>query len=174
MQPGAAAEMNSALELLEKTPGVLKTLLDGVPRDVLDWKPGPERWSICEVVAHLGNIEMLYVERARRILAEDNPALQKFVPGGPLPGGPSADALERLAHFSALRSELLGVLKNAPASAGLRIGTHEELGTLTLAHLLNELANHDLGHLRQIAELYRARAFYPNAGPFQRYSSPQP
>lgn len=174
MQPAAAAETKSALEFLEKTPSVLKTLLDAVPQNVLEWKPAPERWSIREVLTHLADIEKLYVQRARHILEEDNPALQKFVPAGPLPGGPGADAVERLVHFAALRSELLQLLKNAPASAGLRIGTHEELGPLTLAQLLNELANHDLGHLRQIAELYRARAFYPNAGPFQRYSNPQP
>jgi hypothetical protein len=40
--------------------------------------------------------------------------------------------------------------------------------------MLNEWANHDLGHLRQIAELYRANAFHPNSGPFMKYSSPKP
>jgi hypothetical protein len=48
------------------------------------------------------------------------------------------------------------------------------MGTITLSQMLHELANHDLGHIRQIAELYRARAFYPNAGPFQKYSNPKP
>jgi uncharacterized damage-inducible protein DinB len=166
--------MKSALELLEKTPVVLKTLLDGAPQDVLEWKPGPERWSIREVLAHLVDLEKLFVERIRRVIEEDNPQLQKFVPAGSLLGGPFGDALERLAQFAVLRDELLKLAKGAPASAALRAGTHEELGPVTLAQLLNELANHDLGHLRQIAELYRARAFYPNAGPFQRYSNPQP
>jgi hypothetical protein len=40
--------------------------------------------------------------------------------------------------------------------------------------MLHELANHDLGHLRQIAELDRAHSFYPHAGPFQKYSNPKP
>ena len=89
-------------------------------------------------------------------------------------GASSVGGVELLARFGALRNELVSLVKDAPASAATRVGMHEELGRVTLAQLLNELANHDLGHLRQIAELYRARVFYPNAGPFQRYSNPQP
>lgn len=48
------------------------------------------------------------------------------------------------------------------------------LGTVTLSQMLHELANHDLGHLTQIAELYRAHTFYPHVGPFQKYSNPRP
>jgi hypothetical protein len=166
--------MQSAIGLLEKTPRVLETLLHGAPADVLEWKPGPERWSIREVLAHLVDLEKLFVERVRSVLEEETPELPKYSPMGSLLGGPSTDATARLARFQGLRGELVLLVKDAPASAATRVGTHEELGRVTLAQLLNELANHDLGHLRQIAELYRARAFYPNAGPFQRYSAPQP
>jgi DinB superfamily len=174
VQTAPAAEMQSAVALLEKTPAVLEALLHSVSQDVLDWKPGPERWSIHEVLAHLIDIEKVFGGRAWCIVEEDAPGLPKFTPGGPLLAGPSMGALERLERFRALREDLVRFVKRVPAAAALRIGTHEELGPITLAQLLNELANHDLGHLRQIAELYRARAFYPNAGPFQRYSNPQP
>jgi hypothetical protein len=33
--------------------------------------------------------------------------------------------------------------------------------------MLNEWAFHDLGHVRQIAELARAVKYYPSMGPFQ-------
>jgi len=48
------------------------------------------------------------------------------------------------------------------------------LGEITLHQMLSEWASHDLGHLRQIAELYRAHAFHPYVGPFQKYSNPKP
>lgn len=173
MQPALALEVQPAIALLEKTPLVLETLLHAAPAEVLEWKPSAERWSIREVVAHLVDLETLFVERVRRILREEAPQLPGFTPGGSL-GGPFRDAIDRLVRFAVLRGELVGLVKDAPASAAARTGIHEELGRITLAQTLNELANHDLGHLRQIAELYRARAFYPNAGPFQRYSNPQP
>ena len=40
---------------------------------------------------------------------------------------------------------------------------------ITFAQLLNEFVFHDLGHIRQIMELYRSHAFYPNMGVFQSY-----
>jgi hypothetical protein len=46
--------------------------------------------------------------------------------------------------------------------------------SLTLTEVLHEWVNHDLGHLRQIAELYRAHAFHPYSGTFMKYSNPQP
>ena len=174
MQPALALEIQPAIALLEKTPLVLETLLHAAPADVLDWKPAAERWSIHEVVAHLVDLEKLYLERTRRMLSENSPELPGFTPAGALLGGPPADAIERLVRFAVLRGELVALVKDAPASAAERTGIHAELGRITLAQALNELANHDLGHLRQIAELYRARAFYPNAGPFQRYSNPHP
>ena len=60
-------------------------------------------------------------------------------------------------------------LKSLPASIGERQGRHEQLGLLSFWQLLNEFAFHDLGHIRQIIELYRSHAFYPKMGVFQSY-----
>jgi len=170
VQPALAPEVQPTIALLEKMPVVLESLVHAAPTDILDWKPAPERWSIREVMAHLVDIERLYGVRARLMVSEDAPELPRLAPMG----ASSVGGVELLARFGALRNELVSLVKDAPASAATRVGMHEELGRVTLAQLLNELANHDLGHLRQIAELYRARVFYPNAGPFQRYSNPQP
>ena len=157
---------------LEKTPSLLETLLAGLPPDVGQWKPASDRWSISEVLAHLVDIERLYAERARKMVAEDAPMLQKYAQ--PEGGYQQASAQEHLAHFLAARRTHLPFLRALQPEAEARIGIHSELGEITLAHMLNEWASHDLGHLRQIAELYRARAFYPHSGPYQRYSNPKP
>jgi hypothetical protein len=65
-------------------------------------------------------------------------------------------------------------VKSLPAEIGNRVGIHPELGRITIAQLLNEWAFHDLGHLRQIAELLRAYRFYPNLGAFQQYYTVNP
>jgi len=71
--------------------------------------------------------------------------------------------------FERLRRETLIWLESLPASIGQRTGRHEELGPLTFDQLLNEFAFHDLGHIRQIIELYRSHAFFPQMGVFQSY-----
>jgi hypothetical protein len=169
----ASSLLQPPVSLLEKTPAILETLLRDLPADILAWKPAPDRWSITEVLAHLLAIEQLYGDRAKRIVVDNNPALAKFEE----PEGAQLrkkTGRQYLDEFAALRQAHYFFWHGIPSSAGNRTGIHPEMGAVTLLQLLNELANHDLGHLRQIAELYRAKAFYPHAGPFQRYSNPKP
>jgi hypothetical protein len=176
MQPASAGEMQPAIALLEKTPRLLETLLGDLPGELLHWKPAPDRWSISEVLAHLVALEQVYAERALRMVAEDSPAITKYDQAGAAARGEYArgSAGENLALFTRTRRSSLALLVGLPASAGSRPGIHSELHTITLAQMLNEWASHDLGHLRQIAELYRARAFHPHSGPFMKYSNPKP
>jgi hypothetical protein len=176
VQTARASDLQPAISLLEKTPGLLETLLGDVPGELSQWKPEADRWSISEILAHLADLERLYSERVRSILAEDAPALRSYdqnvaSAAGVYSGG---SAPEHLASFTALRRATVSLLRSAGSSVGERTGKHAELGIVTLSQMLNELASHDLGHLRQIAELYRAHAFHPYAGPFQKYSNPKP
>jgi hypothetical protein len=118
-------------------------------------------------------IEGLYKQRAKLIMLEHSPTLPRFVPHSEAEAHQKS-AVRHLEEFAALRRAFLAYLHSVPTSAGSRTGQHYEMGTITLSQMLHELANHDLGHLRQIAELYRAYAFYPHGGPFQRYSNPHP
>ncbi|HXX14754.1 MAG TPA: DinB family protein [Candidatus Eremiobacteraceae bacterium] len=173
MQPLSPSPLQAPISMLEKTPAVLQLLLGDLPEDVLEWKPAPERWSIAEVLEHMLMIEKLYEQRARRIVLEDSPVLPKSeAPEGQQRRGKTAG--QSLDEFVPLRRAFTFYLHSIPSTAGGRTGHHAELGTVTLSQMLHELANHDLGHLRQVAELYRAHSFYPHGGPFQKYSNPKP
>jgi DinB superfamily len=174
--PAVAQSIQPALLLLEKTPILLETMLRDLPEDLLRWKPAPERWSIAEVLGHLADLELLYADRTRRIVTEENPVLQKYDAAGTVLIGDytHGSATENLAVFIRIRRSTIILLRSIPADSGEREATHSELGNITLHQMLSEWASHDLGHLRQIAELYRARAFHPYTGPFQKYSNPKP
>jgi hypothetical protein len=176
MQTASAAEIQPAISLLAKTPQLLETLLGDLPEGLLHWKPKPDRWSISEVFAHLAALELVYSDRVRRMIAEDTPQITKYDLANASASGEYSlgSARENLGHFTRSRCSSLAILTRLPASAGARTGFHSELGVIRLAQMLNEWANHDLGHLRQIAELYRAHAFHPLSGPFMKYSNPQP
>jgi hypothetical protein len=66
------------------------------------------------------------------------------------------------------------MLRYVPSHAVARIGQHGKIGQISIGQLMNEWAFHDLGHIRQIAELFRSRAFYPAIGPFQQYYTIKP
>jgi DinB superfamily len=173
MQPVSAIAIQAPVSLLEKTPGLLELLLRDVPQELLEWKPAPNRWCIAEVLGHMAGIEQLYEQRARKIVLDDSPPLPPYVAPEEFEVR-QRTARQHLERFEGLRRAFVFYLHSVPSSAGSRTGRHHEMGVITLSQMLHELANHDLGHLRQIAELYRAHAFYPHAGPFQKFSNPKP
>ena len=76
-----------------------------------------------------------------------------------------ADPEVALHQFEELRENNIGFLRDLPVGAGDRVALHEEYGEITLSQMLHEWALHDLGHIRQIAELVRARKYLAGAGP---------
>ena len=172
----AAGSIQPALTLLEKTPILLEMMLHDVPEEILHWKPAADRWSIGEVLGHLGDIETVYADRTRRMVTEEGPKVPKYDAAATVVTGDyvRGSAAENLAFFVKARRATVVLLRSVPPDAGQMEATHSELGKFTLLEMVSEWASHDLGHVRQIAELYRARAFYPYAGPFQKYSKPKP
>jgi hypothetical protein len=106
--------------------------------------------------------QRLPINRFRAIAEQDNPFLPSYDQLALFRSGRKFDGLAGLAAFEQERRETLAWLDSLPESVGSRTGRHEEPGVLSFNQLLNEFAFHDLGHIRQIIELYRSHAFYPN------------
>lgn len=166
---GSGSKM-PGLTTLEQTPGILEALLTGASPETCDWKPNAERWSIGEVLAHLAHVEV----EGFRVRVE------QFVAGQPLgvydqnaqaAAGTYAgrEARASLAAFQRERAASLKLLRALPAGALERSAGHPELGEVSLRQMMHEWAFHDLGHIRQIAELFRAHAYWPAMGGWQRY-----
>jgi len=167
--------IESKTRLLEQTPNTIRNLLRGTAKEDLDWQPSPDRWSISMVLAHLADVEVHTVHnRIRLVATEDNPVLPAYDQGALFPQGKAFDATAELERFEERRIATLGYLRELPESALQRTGRHEQLGMLRLEEILCECVFHDLGHIRHIVELYRARMLYPRMGPFRNYYQVQP
>ncbi len=162
---------------LESTAEILRLLMEGLSEEDARWKPAPERWSIAEILEHLSHVEgHCFRSRVERILNEDLPALEvydqnAFSAAGQYTG---RDPEDSFAHFEEQREDNLEFLQGLEASDLERGGRHPELGEITIAHQLHEWAFHDLGHIRQIAELVRARTLYEGMGPIRKYYEVHP
>ena len=162
---------------LEATPEILRGLLASVTEEQTVWKPAPDRWSIAEVLEHLSHVEGHgFRLRAERMVKEENPLLEIYdqeslSASGQYSGREVEDSFD---HFKEQREDNVAWLTSLPARAISRTAKHPELGTITLGQLLNEWAFHDLGHVRQIAEIVRALVYYPNIGPFRKYYNVNP
>ena len=154
------------LDLLESTPAILRGLMSELTDDDARWKPAPDRFSVAEVLAHLSHSEgHCYRMRLDRFLAESRPTFEPDDAQMYLDLYRDADPEDAFDHFEEQRETNIEYLRNLPSEAGGRVALHREAGEITLNHMLHEWALHDLGHIRQIAELVRARKDLKGAGP---------
>ena len=154
------------LDLLEATPAILRGLMSEVSEEEARWKPAPDRFSIAEVLAHLSHSEgHCYRARVDRFLAEELPQFEPDDAQMHLHLYENADPEESFGHFEDQRDDNIELLRGLAAEAGSRRAMHRTAGEITLSHMLHEWALHDLGHIRQIAELVRARRYLAGAGP---------
>jgi hypothetical protein len=160
-------------EQLEMTPGMIRPLLAGLTPDQIVWKPAPDRFSIAEVLAHLAHAEHhAYTPKYEQFAAEADSALEPYDTDGLVARGEYSgrDVIESLEDFEKQRKENLALLR------GIKDRTlhHKKVGPISLSDLLNECAYHDLGHIRQIAELVRALKYYPKMGLYAKFYKVNP
>lgn len=154
------------LGLLEATPAILRGLMSEISEDDARWKPAPDRFSIAEVLAHLSHSEGdCYRARVDRFLAEELPEFEPDDAQMHLDLYKNADPEESFEHFEDQRESSIELLRGLAAETGSRKAMHRAAGEITLSQMLHEWALHDLGHIRQVAELVRARKYLAGAGP---------
>jgi hypothetical protein len=163
------------LDLLETTPAILRGLMCELSDDDARWKPAADRFSVAEVLAHLSHSEgHCYRTRVDRFLGEEMPELEPDDASFHYHLYRDADPEDSFDHFEEQRETNVEFLRTLPRSAGERRALHKEAGEITLAQMLREWALHDLGHIRQIAELVRARKYLAGAGPLGKDYKLQP
>ena len=154
------------LDQLEATPAILRGLMSEVSEEDARWKPAEDRFSIAEVLSHLAHSEgHCYRSRVDRFLGDETPEFEPDDAQMFLEVYKSADAEKDLGRLAEQRAANVELLRGLPAEAGNRKAMHRAAGEITLSQMLHEWALHDLGHIRQIAELVRARKYLAGAGP---------
>src|SRR5512140_930753 len=148
------------LDLLEATPGIVRALMTELTEADARWKPAPERFSVAEVLAHLSHSEgHCYRMRLDRFMSESLPEFEPDDAQMYLDLYRLADPEDAFDYFEEQREMNIEYLRELPSAAGQRKALHREYGEITLSEMLHEWALHDLGHIRQITELVRARKY---------------
>jgi len=105
-----------------------------------------------QVVCHIADFELVYADRMKRVVAEDQPTL--------FGGDPDVfaaklayaqrDLEEELDVIMSVRREVSRFLKSLAPADFERTGTHSEDGPLTLTRLLERIAGHIPHHVKFI------------------------
>lgn len=139
-------------------PAQLRQAVAGMTREQLLARPVEGKWSTLELVCHIADFEPVYVDRMKRIIAQEDPTL--------FGGDPDLfakklayherDVNEELALIEACRVHMSRILRTLPAEAFQRRGIHSENGPMTLEKILGNIANHIPHHLPFLHEKRKA------------------
>ena len=139
------------VEVMAETPVLVRSLAAGLRDEVLTTRPEPAEWSAAEVLGHIWDAELVVSFRGRSILGQSEPSLMGYdqdawalLPRPPFPV--MVDA------FGAVRASNLHLARSIPAADWERVGVHSERGRLSFRLLLQEIAGHDIAHLRQFEQ----------------------
>ncbi len=160
---------------METSGGILVDLFSGVGEDEARWKPAPERWSMLEVLVHLGDEEREDFRPRISSTLED--------PAGEWPPiDPEGwvlqrrynerDLAESLNVFRLERAASLEWLRGLIDPDWSRAHEHPSLGVLRAGDLLAAWVAHDDLHIRQLSRL-RVEYLDVRAAPYStRYAMP--
>lgn len=144
------------LATLEAVPSQVAAAISQVDDDALRRRPSEEEWCVKEIVGHILETDLLFVQRVRVILeGQGVPAIPRSAPPWKLHEGKGYEELpvdELLERLRQARSASLELVRGLKPEQWMRQGTL--LGTTTsVLDLGSWLANHDRGHVAQIRRL---------------------
>lgn len=168
----AAFSLAEATAVLERTPGVFRALLGGLPGEWITCTEGPDTFSPFDNLGHLLHGERTdWMPRARIILAQGaNRRFQSYDRFAQFRESAGRSLIELLAEFERLRADNLRSLRgwNLSERELALEGEHPELGRVTLRQLLATWVVHDLGHLAQTSRVM-AKRYREAVGPWRAY-----
>jgi hypothetical protein len=155
MNPAARSEL---LIKYAKGPAVLQETLQKYSKDSLDFKPGPGKWSIQDIVFHLAETDLHFYLRARTIIAEPGAGVNGFdqdrwAQSLDVSAQPMGEAVDL---FRLLREMLARQLRALPESAWEQHAMHSARGRITLEAWLEIAVGHLDAHLAQLERTHKA------------------
>jgi hypothetical protein len=143
------------LQLQAAAPGMLASLVAGLPEAALAQRPAPGKWCIREIAAHLADDELVGAYRIRLILSASGTPIQSFDQDIWARTGryDTRDVTESVELFRILRRANLGLFRSLHGEEWDMYGIHAERGRESIRDIAEYYAGHDINHFRQIEAL---------------------
>ena len=152
INPSPSAALEALIERYAIGGHVLRMAVRDLTPEQLQARPGPEPWSIAEIVGHLADSDLILSNRMKWVIAEDNPVLPVADEAAWVErlGSHDVDVAEAVDLFDLNRKAMTRILNRLNASDFARVGQHTTRGKVTLAELLVTTASHLDHHLRYL------------------------
>ncbi|MBI1938659.1 MAG: DinB family protein [Ignavibacteriales bacterium] len=164
--------IEKTLEILERTPDVLNTMLKNISADWTSNNEGGETWSVYDIIGHLIHGEKTdWIPRTEIILSEKaDKRFEPFDRFAQFNESEGKSLIQLLAEFKMLRKKNLEILrsKNITEKDLEERGIHPAFGEVKLSQLLSTWVVHDLNHMAQISRVM-AKQYKAEVGPWIEY-----
>ena len=143
------------LELQKRAPAVLAEMVAKASDEQLITRPGKDKWSIGEILAHLAEDEIATAWRYRQMVEHTGLQLAGFDQDMWARRGDYGSRVphESLALFRLLREANLQFLQHITPEQWECFGIHAERGRITVRDLAVHMAGHDANHIEQIRRM---------------------
>jgi uncharacterized damage-inducible protein DinB len=164
--------IEKSIEILERTPDALSSLLQGLSEEWTTANEGGETWSAYDIVGHLVYCEKAnWVPRMELILSDQpDKTFTSFNRLGQFEESKGKTLGDLLQEFKVLREENIALLrsKNLTDDELTSKGIHPNFGEVTLTQLLATWTVHDLSHTAQISRVM-AKQYKEAVGPWVEF-----
>jgi len=164
--------LSQAIEVLERTPLLLDTMLRNLSDGWTIHNEGEETWSPYDVMGHLIHGESTdWIARMDIILSDGpNKIFAKFDRFAQFEESKGKTLTQLLDEFRTVRQKNIAYLKSKKLTeADLnKTGVHPAFGEVTLKQLLSTWTVHDLNHIAQISRVM-AKQYATEVGPWIEY-----
>lgn len=141
-------------------PQKLRAAVAGMTAEQLDARPISGKWSTKQVICHLADFEPVYVDRMKRVIAEDQPTMFSGDPNlfAARLAYDHRDVAVELDFIEVARKHMGPILRALKPDDFQRTGIHSEAEPITLEKLLTNITNHIPHHIKFIDEKRAALA----------------
>jgi hypothetical protein len=135
---------------------ILTAALERFSKEMWQYRPAPDRWTIHEIIIHITDSEANSYVRCRRLLAEPGSSVMgydewQWALGLDYHAHSTADAIEL---FKWLRRLSYTLIKDQPDSVWANTVEHTESGLMTLDQWLDIYERHIPDHVTQMQAVY--------------------
>jgi len=141
------------LKALADTPRKIQRLVEKWNKRQWERTYAPGKWSARRVLVHLAQAEIALTTRVRYGASQEGYTAQPFDQDAWLALDDHADGPTALDAYVALRRLNLALFKGLTPVQRKRPFTHPEYGALTPQWVAEQLAGHDIHHLKQLQQI---------------------
>ena len=164
--------LDKSIEILEKTPEVLSSMLQTLSSEWTSHNEGGDTWRVYDVVGHLIHGEKTdWMPRIEIILSnEPDKTFESFDRFAQFEASKGKSLAQLLDEFRRLRKMNLEKLHSLALIEmdSTKTGIHPSFGEVTLSQLISTWVVHDLNHITQISRVM-AKQYKEAVGPWIDY-----